>query len=41
MICTLCNTALTKAFATQRRVVDVPLVEEAAAEMRIQLQEAA
>jgi len=39
MICTLCNTALTKAFALGRKRVDVALVEEAAAEMRIELQE--
>jgi general secretion pathway protein A len=39
MICTLCNTALTKAFVNHRRVIDAPLLEEAAAEMRIRLVE--
>ncbi len=35
MICTISNTALTKAFVRHARTVDAPLVEESASEMRI------
>jgi general secretion pathway protein A len=35
MVCTLCNTALTKAFAAKRREVDQALVLEASEEMRL------
>jgi len=35
MICTLCNTALTRAFMLKRRHVDETLVDEAAAELRM------
>jgi len=36
MICTLCNTALTKAFVARARNVDVRTVDQSAAEMRIE-----
>jgi general secretion pathway protein A len=35
MICTLCNTALTKAFVQSRRRVDAHLMQEAAEELRL------
>ncbi len=40
LICTLCNTALTKAFATKSKAVEVDLVNQAAAEMRVEALEA-
>ncbi len=36
MVCTICNTALTKAFARKKRKVDQDLVQAAAEEMRLQ-----